>query len=108
MGSSNQIKSRDDTWLWEKRERLAEKQQWRCYWCGETMCRVHGCSRQLTLEHVIPVVMGGKTRPGNLRAACHKCNSERNIDLNPLRQGTVITSGDDTPRSPFEILKGLL
>lgn len=60
---------------------------------------------QLTGDHLIPLHNGGRTVPGNIVAACRKCNNERHPELATMGGGLVGQSGDDTPRSPFEILK---
>lgn len=39
-----------------------------CVFCGET-------PSPPTLDHVVPVVYGGSSRPCNLRPACGRCNS---------------------------------
>jgi hypothetical protein len=57
-----------------------------------------------TADHVIPVYAGGETKAGNIVAACRECNGKRNPETNRLRKGTRITSGDDSPRSPFDVL----
>lgn len=56
---------------------LAERQNWRCCYCGT---RIDGDSWQEntpTFEHVIPRSRGGTDDPGNLVAACQRCNSQR-------------------------------
>ncbi|WP_321530186.1 HNH endonuclease [uncultured Desulfuromonas sp.] len=49
----------------------------RCYYCGE-----HFPPKELTLDHVVPLVRGGKTTKGNCVAACKACNSKKK-DLLP-------------------------
>ena len=41
-----------------------------CRYCGRTAPEV-----KLTLDHVVPVSLGGTDDPDNLVAACHDCNS---------------------------------
>ena len=41
-----------------------------CRYCGRTAPEV-----KLTLDHVLPVSLGGTDDPDNLVAACHDCNS---------------------------------
>lgn len=43
-----------------------------CQYCGSEFARRH-----LTLDHVIPLSKGGKTRWTNIVAACQKCNSAK-------------------------------
>lgn len=91
------------------RSTACRKQRGRCYWCNGLM--LQGQQHQLhpnyaTAEHLVPVYAGGLTKPGNIVAACAKCNNERNTETNRTKiKGVVFTSGDDTPRSPFEKLK---
>jgi len=94
-----------------KRLRAAEKQNWKCHWCGIAMCRVKGCPQQVTIDHVIPRHNGGTLRPGNFVAACFKCNSERHPELNrlPYHENPVVaTTGEVQSESPFAKLKELV
>ena len=61
--------------------------------------------RLATADHLVPRYAGGKTRAGNIVAACRKCNNERNTETNRSKGGVYYTAGDDTPHSPFAILK---
>ena len=42
----------------------------RCYYCGASAPDV-----RLTVDHVLPVALGGSSDPSNLVAACEDCNS---------------------------------
>ena len=53
---------------WWKR-RIADG---RCHYCG----RAVGAHR-LTLDHVVPLVRGGKSARGNVVPACKECNSAK-------------------------------
>jgi 5-methylcytosine-specific restriction endonuclease McrA len=49
------------------------------------------CGKQvyLTLDHIKPVSLGGKTELSNLQLLCHKCNqlkADREIDFRPSNQ----------------------
>jgi hypothetical protein len=61
--------------------------------------------RLMTAEHLKSVWKGGETIPGNIVAACFLCNHIRDRETNHFPRGTKISVGDDTPHSPFEILK---
>ena len=37
--------------------------------------------RLLTMDHLVPIVRGGKTTKGNLVPSCKKCNSEKKYRL---------------------------
>jgi len=109
--TKGRLRARDESHLGMKaaRLKLVVQQCWRCHWCGCLMCDVPGCPNQATLDHVQPVHAGGRSRAGNYVAACRRCNSERHPEVNRTRvsDGMVYASaGDDSPRSPFEVLRG--
>lgn len=85
-----------------------KKQRGLCWWCKEPMIRGGDPrdERALTGEHLIRRVDGGKTRPGNIVAACRKCNNERHVDRDreQAKGSSTYTCGDDRAYSPFEIL----
>lgn len=44
--------------------------------------RCHYCQRavppkELTMDHIVPIIRGGKSTKGNLVPACKECNSEK-------------------------------
>ena len=43
-----------------------------CYYCHRKVGR-----EQLTMDHVVPLSRGGKSRKGNVVAACKACNSKK-------------------------------
>ncbi|HEX9114144.1 MAG TPA: HNH endonuclease [Nitrospirota bacterium] len=53
---------------WWKRKRSAG----RCYYCGGTFK-----PSELTMDHLVPIVRGGKSVQGNLVPACKQCNSKK-------------------------------
>ena len=57
---------------WWKRKRAAGI----CHHCGGKFP-----PRELTMDHVVPVVRGGKSTKGNLVPSCKKCNTERKYQL---------------------------
>ena len=61
---------------WWKRRRAAGI----CYHCGEKFA-----PKDLTMDHLIPIIRGGKSTKGNLVPSCKKCNSERKYHL-PFEQ----------------------
>ncbi len=63
----------------EKGRQLRNSQWWknqlgrgRCYYCG---AQVH--PRQLTMDHVVPVVRGGCSTRSNVVPCCKDCNSAK-------------------------------
>ncbi|OQY18112.1 MAG: HNH endonuclease [Desulfobacteraceae bacterium 4572_35.1] len=49
----------------------------KCYYCAGSFS-----ARELTLDHVVPLVRGGRTTRGNCVPACKLCNSKKQ-DLLP-------------------------
>jgi len=47
-----------------------------CHHCGEKFP-----PRELTMDHLIPIIRGGKSTKGNLVPSCKKCNAERKYRL---------------------------
>ena len=43
-----------------------------CHYCQQSFT-----SKELTMDHKIPVVRGGKSTKGNVVAACKTCNSQK-------------------------------
>lgn len=81
-----------------------------CYWCKQPMKKDADETDplQLTADHLIPVYAGGKTAPGNIVAACRKCNSSRHPEMmrKPKRNHDKVAMwGDPKHYSPFEVLK---
>lgn len=62
------------------RSREIRKSQWwkrrlsegRCYYCGEKFL-----PKDLTMDHIVPLIRGGKSTKGNIVAACKECNSRK-------------------------------
>jgi HNH endonuclease len=44
----------------------------KCMYCGQPMGKV-----QLTIDHFIPLEMGGRNDPSNYLSACRKCNKDK-------------------------------
>lgn len=63
----------------QKARDLRRSQWWKnriasgiCHYCG---ARVE--PRELTLDHIVPLVRGGRSTKGNCVAACKECNSRK-------------------------------
>jgi 5-methylcytosine-specific restriction endonuclease McrA len=73
-----------------------------CFYCSQPFA-----IEEMTADHCLPRYAGGMTKAGNIVAACAPCNNTRNEETNRRPKGHRYDPiGDDTPRSPFEILKG--
>lgn len=57
---------------WWQRKRAAGL----CHHCGG-----QAPARDLTMDHLVPIIRGGKSTKGNLVASCKDCNSRRKHDL---------------------------
>lgn len=62
---------RKSAW-WKNRIALGK-----CYYCADSFA-----PKDLTLDHVVPLVRGGRTAKGNCVPACKGCNSKKK-DLLP-------------------------
>lgn len=67
----------------EKAKKLRESAWWKrkrsdgiCYYCGKKFP-----PRDLTMDHVIPVVRGGKSVKENLVPCCKECNNHKKYML---------------------------
>jgi len=63
----------------QKARELRQSQWWkrrlgrgRCHYCGRSFA-----PRELTMDHIVPLVRGGKSRKGNVVPACKDCNNKK-------------------------------
>ena len=63
----------------EKARKLRRSEWWLrrinqgiCFYCKKNVGR-----EQLTMDHVVPLSRGGKSRKGNIVPACKECNSKK-------------------------------
>lgn len=43
-----------------------------CYYCGQRFS-----PDELTMDHIVPIIRGGKTTKNNIAAACKECNNKK-------------------------------
>ncbi|MEE8184814.1 MAG: HNH endonuclease [Thermodesulfobacteriota bacterium] len=60
--------------------RELRKSQWWKNKCGKGIC--HYCRRrirpsELTMDHIVPIIRGGKSKKGNIAPCCKECNSKK-------------------------------
>ncbi len=74
LASEEQIRRERD-----KARELRRSQWWKnriargtCHYCGTRVP-----SRELTLDHIVPLVRGGHSTRGNCVPACRECNSKK-------------------------------
>lgn len=75
------------------------RQKGRCIWCGAPMALTNDNTnlRRCTAEHLYPRAKGGNDCPGNVAAACMRCNTERGDGTAPA-QGRGADRGDTASR----------
>lgn len=74
----------DDIQRERRKARELRNSQWwknktskgRCAHCGGAFS-----PRDLTMDHVIPIIRGGKSTKGNVVPSCKRCNSEKKHEL---------------------------
>jgi 5-methylcytosine-specific restriction endonuclease McrA len=60
--------------------RILRKSQWWKRKCAEGLCyycKKKVAPKELTLDHIVPVVRGGKSTKGNIVPVCKECNSKK-------------------------------
>lgn len=67
----------------EKAKGLRKSQWWKrrcsaglCHYCGKKVS-----PRALTMDHIVPIIRGGKSTKGNLVPACKECNAKKKHSL---------------------------
>ncbi|UFS70550.1 HNH endonuclease [Geomonas sp. RF6] len=63
----------------EKARELRKTQWWKnriargsCHWCGGTFP-----AGELSMDHIVPVIRGGKSTRGNVVPCCKECNNKK-------------------------------
>ncbi|MBJ6723538.1 HNH endonuclease [Geomesophilobacter sediminis] len=63
----------------EKARELRKSQWWKnrigrgtCHWCGKTFPPA-----ELSMDHIVPVIRGGKSTRGNVVPSCKECNNQK-------------------------------
>jgi 5-methylcytosine-specific restriction protein A len=62
-----------------KAQQLRKSQWWKrkcaegiCYFCKRKVA-----PRELTIDHIVPIIRGGKSTKGNIVPACKDCNNKK-------------------------------
>jgi 5-methylcytosine-specific restriction endonuclease McrA len=83
-----------------KAQELRKTQWWKrkraegvCYFCGNKVP-----PKELTMEHVVPIIRGGTTSKGNIVPACKECNSKKKYLL-PIEWDEYLQKLDRDSRS---------
>lgn len=63
----------------EKAREIRKSQWWKrrrsvgvCYFCGRKFPE-----KELTMDHIVPLIRGGKSTKGNIVPACKECNNKK-------------------------------
>lgn len=63
----------------DKARELRRSQWWKnriargvCHWCGDSFP-----PEELTMDHIVPIIRGGKSTRGNVVPACKECNNRK-------------------------------
>lgn len=63
----------------DKARELRKSQWWKnrvargvCHWCGATFA-----PEELSMDHIVPIIRGGKSTRGNVVPACKECNNRK-------------------------------
>ncbi len=64
-----------------KARTLRQSQWWKatlgkgiCYYCEKKFS-----PQELTMDHIVPIARGGKSKKGNIAPSCKKCNTEKKL-----------------------------
>jgi 5-methylcytosine-specific restriction endonuclease McrA len=81
-----------------KAQKLRKSQWWKrkcaagaCYFCGREVP-----PKELTMEHVVPIIRGGRSSKGNVVPACKECNNKKKYLLPVEWQEYVNRLNDDS------------
>ncbi len=81
----------------EKAKELRKKQWWKslvnkgeCYYCGKKFP-----PNEITMDHIVPIIRGGKSTKGNIVPACKECNNKKKYML-PLEWEDYLKKIKDT------------
>jgi 5-methylcytosine-specific restriction enzyme A len=62
----------------EVRKYVFERDRYQCQSCGKTQLEA-----QLTIDHIIPLALGGQNDISNLQTLCWTCNRQKKHHLDP-------------------------
>ncbi|MGQ4646853.1 HNH endonuclease [Lyngbya aestuarii] len=60
------------------RKYVFERDNYQCRSCGKTAQKT-----KLTIDHIIPLALGGQNDLSNLQTLCHSCNQQKKHHLDP-------------------------
>jgi 5-methylcytosine-specific restriction endonuclease McrA len=85
----------------EKARALRKTRWWKqrlsrgtCYYCGHRFA-----PDELTMDHIIPIIRGGRSTKNNIATACKDCNNKKKhmLPMEWQEYLTNLSSNDDSP-----------
>ncbi len=76
----------------KEKARILRKSPWWKRKCSEGVCYFCGKKfhpKELTMDHVVPLIRGGKSSKGNIVPACKECNNKKK-SLLPIEWGDYL------------------
>ena len=72
--------------IWEsicrvERGKVTNKMRFAIYNRDHNRCRKCGSTRNLEIDHIIPIAKGGKSTYDNLQTLCHRCNVKKGSNI---------------------------
>lgn len=69
---------------WEPvvKEKVYQRDGWKCVYCGQKLSHRYSCKNGIyilvaTVDHVVPISLGGAHMYSNLVTSCENCNSDK-------------------------------
>jgi transposase len=80
------------------REPIATTLRWEVWERDDFRCQHCGTRNRLTIDHIVPVIGGGRNTLENLQTLCHRCNAKKGPRPNrvpdPQRLSAVKAAAD--------------
>lgn len=70
------------------------RQSTRCHWCGVGLTLLPHLENSATLDHVIPLALGGLDNANNWVLACEKCNHDRGSEMPELKKARMVNANE--------------
>jgi 5-methylcytosine-specific restriction endonuclease McrA len=64
------------------RRAVYDRDGWRCRACQRNLREPHAFA---TIDHILPIIRGGKSVMENLQTLCRKCNASKGANVYPVR-----------------------
>lgn len=91
-----------------RRHKIADRDGWECRYCQVVTecktCRPHA-KIMATIDHVVPIALGGTNALANMAIACHPCNQAKADDYWPASAITPGMFSPDGTRDPGYVPK---